>query len=373
MKKATKGQLKRHNRQLLLRAVYTGLAENRAALALETDLTKPAVSSLIAELIEDGLLIEEGFGESTDSGGKRPRLLKFVPESRQVIGVSINTRYILGVLTNLDGQVIAEHYSDLLPHEDIFSPLIEVINGLIAQLDAPLLCIGVGISAVVDDDEGIVRYTPQVEWHNFPLAEKLSQHYDVPAYVSNSTDLAALAQFAFGNTGNAASLATVLIGESVGVGVVLGDFHSGSEIGYLMINGQQIQSFLGWSNVKKRALELGQQYNSPFLRSERLLYLYVRHAITHADPAALILQDELTDHLAHIFSWVIALLRPKHISLAGGMADMGPDFLSLTIEKTRERVIPDLIRATVFSLDTTHNLIAVGAAAKAMRRELGLV
>ena len=66
--KATREQIRQHNRQLLLRAVYTGLADNRAALAVETGLAKPTVSDLIGELIAEGLLVESGRGES--SGGK---------------------------------------------------------------------------------------------------------------------------------------------------------------------------------------------------------------------------------------------------------------------------------------------------------------
>lgn len=367
--KATKGQVKRHNRQLLLRAVYSGLAENRAALAQETGLTKPAVSSLIAELIDDGLLVEEGFGESTDSGGKRPRLLRFVPESRQVIGVSINDSYILAVLTNLNGQIIAEHTSEIVPEEDFFTVLVEVINGLVAQLSAPLLCIGVGIQAVVDDEDGIVRYAPQVGWKNFPLTQKLTAYYDVPAYVSNSTELAAMAQLAFGNTASPSSLVTVLVGEGVGVGVVSSDvnYHRGSDIGYLMLHDKSVKEYLGWSHVKQRARELG------LIQHKKFLYLHLRHAILQGDSAALLLEDELTSHVAQIFSWTIALLRPKHISLAGGIADLGQRFLDVVIEKTATRVIPELVEATAFSLDKTHNLISMGAAARAVRYELGLV
>ena len=94
-KKATREQLKRHNRQLLLRAVYYDLADNRAALAQMTGLAKPTVSDLIAELMEEGLLEEGGLGESTDIGGKRPTLIKFVPTP----ATSLASRSILPVPT----------------------------------------------------------------------------------------------------------------------------------------------------------------------------------------------------------------------------------------------------------------------------------
>jgi predicted NBD/HSP70 family sugar kinase len=386
--KATSGQVKRHNRQMLLRAVYEGSAGNRAALANATGLTKPAVSDLIAELIDDGLLIEEGFGESTDSGGKRPRLLKFVAHARQVIGVSINEDNILGVLTNLDGKIIAEHYCELMQTqiEDVFSTLVEVINGLVAQLTAPLMCLGVGVAAVVDADTGRVRYAPHFGWHDLPLAAMLTKHYNVPAYISNSTELAALAQSAFGNIKNAESLATVLVGDSVGVGLMMANstFYTGSDIGYLILNGcaagnnhtateGPLEKFVGWSDVKRRALELAQTHDSRQLEANHLTYLHIRQALFQGDRAALLLQDELAGYLAQIFAWIIALMRPHHVSLAGAIADLGDDFLSRVVDKTRELILPELVEATRFSVDNSTNLVAIGAAAKSVQFELGLV
>jgi hypothetical protein len=90
---------------------------------------KPA-SDLVAELMGEGLLEESGCGKSTDSGGKRPRLLRFV---RQVIGVSIGEYRVLAILCNLDGKVIAEHHADLEDNSDAdIITIVEVINGLTA-------------------------------------------------------------------------------------------------------------------------------------------------------------------------------------------------------------------------------------------------
>src|SRR5688572_5457995 len=301
--KATTGQVKRHNRELLLRAVFTGLAGNRAALALETGLTKPAVGDLISELIDEGFLVEEGFGESTESGGKRPRLLKFVSDARQVIGVAINEDYVLGVLTNLDGKIVAEHYIDIpeqLSGDDLLAVMTEVINGLMAQHHAPLLCIGIGVLALVDDDDGIVRYAPRFGWRDFPLAEWLYREFNLPVYVSNSTELAALAQYAFSrDLKHIDSLATVLVGDSVGVGLVLGGaiYHTGSELGTLMFSRATehslapLETLMRWLDVKQHALDLGDSFNSPYLSHSDLTYLHIRRAVSKGDEGASALQE----------------------------------------------------------------------------------
>lgn len=232
--KATREQIRQHNRQLLLRAVYTGLADNRAALAAETGLAKPTVSDLIGELIDDGLLEESGRGRSTDSGGKRPTLIRFVPNARQVIGVSLDNGRAFAVLSNLAGQVIAQHYDELntAQGEEAAEILTEVINGLIAQLDAPLLCIGVGVPGVVDVASGVVTESSPLGWYDYPLVEWLTEQYGVPVYTGNSAELTALAQYGFGlsNDDDTSKLVTVLITNSVEVGITLDGtaYHQGA-------------------------------------------------------------------------------------------------------------------------------------------------
>jgi N-acetylglucosamine repressor len=372
--KATRSHSRRLNRELVLRAIYTGQAVNRAALAQETGLTKPTVSDLVAELMDEGLVVEEGLGQSTEGGGKRPILLRFEPSARQVIGVSINLTHSMAVLTNLDGEVVAEHYASLEGTEpgEVFEVLTGVINGLVAQLDAPLLCLGVGISAVVRDER--VLYAPQFGWHNIPLVEWLHGHFGVPVYLANSTELAAHAQFAF--VQKATSLTAILIGNSIGVGSVLGDgsTHLGSEIGYLMAPSHvSLEQRLGWAAVQGRAKNLAARYNTPALADPDLSYLHIRAASDRGDPAALALMKELSEDIAQVFAWVIALMRPEHLVLAGSMANMGEEFLERVVEETCQLMLPELVESTVFSIDNTPNIVSLGAAARAIQFELGLV
>jgi predicted NBD/HSP70 family sugar kinase len=375
--KATKSQLREHNRQLVLRSVYSGAATSRAALSLETGLTKPAISDLVNEWITEGLLTEEGWGESTDAGGKRPRLLRFIPDAREVIGVSINHNSIIGVLTDLSGQVIAEHSAELPTHDRgaAFTRLVEVCNGLIAQLSSPLLCLGVGISAIIGDD-GWIDVAPRFGWEAYPLGGLLSEHYRVPVHLANSSQLAALAQVTFGDVKAVSNLVSVMISNSIGVGAVMDNaiYQRGSEVGHLRLCGEtSLGDLLGWQSVKQRALALGQEHQSAYLTGDDLTYLHIRHAAGRGDRAAIQLCDELAETLAHLFAWTLALLRPQHVSLGGAIADLGEAFLQVAVDKTREHLLPALGGTTTFSVVDTPNLVAVGAAARALQAELGLV
>jgi predicted NBD/HSP70 family sugar kinase len=386
--KATRGQLRSHNRQLLLRAVYSGLADNRAALAQETGLAKPTVSDLISELIDEGLLVEGGHGQSTDSGGKRPRLLEFVPDARQVIGISLSADLVSGVLANLGGQVYAEHYADLngAQGQQAIAILQETINGLVAQLDAPLLCVGIGVAGAVENAAGVVQHAPYLGWRDLPLASILSRDHGVPVYVANSTELAAMGQYMFGTAESVQSLVTIVINDQVGIGLALNGavYHSGSDIGSLQVSrpgpaggesrhGGNLETRLGWCHVRRRAAALRREFPGSMLPADGLTYLHIRRAAASGDPAASILQEELAGDLALIFAWAIALLRPDHVSLAGSIADLGESLLSQTIAKLDQLLVLDVTGEMTFSLANSSNLVALGAVAHTLQKELGLV
>ncbi len=381
--KATREQLRRHNQQMLLRTIYYGLADNRAALAQETGLAKPTVSDLIAELIDEGLLIESGRGESTEGGGKRPTLIKFVPEARQIIGISMEANQGFGVLSNLNGQVLAQHTADFntVQGENAVALLKEVINGLLAQLDAPLLCIGVGVSGLVDSETGIVRQSDHFGWADLPLQAILTREYGVPVYVGNTTELTAIAQFAFGieRDDEARNLVTVRVSRSVEVGVAWGDaaYHHGGSIDSLSLRDgdtrRPIETLLSWEAVQQRVLDLRAAFPDSLLPLHDVSYLHVRYAAANGDSAAAQLIDELTELLAQVMAWIIALLRPNHISLAGSIVNLGRPFLDGVAARTEAYLSPKLVGAVTFSLAYSANLSAIGAVAHALQMELDVI
>lgn len=385
--KATREQIRQHNRQLLLRAVYTGLADNRAALAAETGLAKPTVSDLIGELIDDGLLVESGRGESTDSGGKRPTLIKFVPNARQVIGVSLDNGRAFAVLSNLAGQVIAQHFDELddCRGDEAATVLTDVINGLVAQLDAPLLCIGVGVPGVVDTRRGEVIDSPPLGWYGYALAERLSQQYEVPVYSGNSAELTALAQYAFGlnSDEDSGNLVTLLVTNSVEVGITLEGtaHHQGGDISALRgdISGldnalsARLDHLLGWPAVQQRVTELRLDAPNSLMPESGVTYMHVHYAAINGDDAAQQLCDELSTHLAQIVAWIVGLLRPNHVSLAGPIVNLGEPFLAQVVAKAEALLWPKVVEKVTFSLAYSGNLSAIGAAALALHQELGIL
>jgi predicted NBD/HSP70 family sugar kinase len=373
--KATHGALRRENKQLLLRSVYLELASSRAELSTHTGLAKPTVSDLVSELLDEGYLEETGLGQSTEEGGKRPRLLRFVPTTRQVIGLSINRSSVYGVLATLDGAAGVEHTRSLvgLRGQEVLGAIQEVIDGLIAQLDSPLLCLSAGVQAEVDERAGTVTLA-ELGWHKSPLRHTLQRAYGVPVYLADATELAALANYTF-HDHDGENLVTVLVDEAVGVGVALDGarYHHGSQIGEMhTATGQTFADILSHSNVRERVEALPRPPILPTLTDADLTWLYLRHALDAGDPAAQTVLDSLAAALAQAIIWASALLHPDRIVLAGAVGEIGDLIVQSILKHVAEggEQLPDGVALVV---DTTPNLAALGAVALALQRELGLV
>lgn len=101
----------------------------------------------------------------------------------------------------------------------------EVCNDIAAlclQLSAgeQVAAIGVGCPGTVDD--GVVLYSNNLDWHDFAMADFLKAKTDLPVFVGNDANVAALGEALAGCGRDAESTVVVTLGTGVGAGVVLG-------------------------------------------------------------------------------------------------------------------------------------------------------
>lgn len=387
--KATRSQIKQHNHRLILRSVYNSMAETRVGLAAFTGLAKPTVSEIVTSLMEQGFLAETGYGESTESGGKRPTLLRFVPDARHVIGLSVSETGIEAALAYMDGTISARHN---LMFSSTSVPLIRAIrstvNALMAQLDAPreqpyrpmrpLLCIGVGVPGQVDSDEGVVLSSSLLGLREVALADHLRVYAKVPVYIANQTELATRAEMTSWRSSGVKNLVMLLIRETVEVSFVSGGsvYHAGGALGemHLATNDQPLQEVFQANTLRTRWKQLTQEALPPATQSsDTMLFLHIRSLARKQHPIAKALYQEVGEKIAHLLSWVIALMRPDHITLAGPLHNLGPLLIEIARAQLAARLGVDSLPRLGLSLVTDSYLSARGAMAYALEEELGLV
>ena len=183
------GQTQRDVRINNLHAVLTLFRESDALsirdITERTGLSKTAVSKILSQLMEQGLIVSLGKDDTISSRGKRPDLFCFSSHNRYVISCVLTATLVSAQLygpnlKELYGQTRHFYKEALLPYRDAVSILAQLILQVIdfAQLSYEDI-IGVVISTVgvVSPDTGTI-VSPLVNHHwgdNLPLTQDLAE------------------------------------------------------------------------------------------------------------------------------------------------------------------------------------------------------
>ncbi|WP_413316782.1 ROK family protein [Agrococcus sp. 1P02AA] len=228
-----------HNRTLVLQTLLDEGPGSRADLARSTMLTRVTVSDLVAELLQEGLLVELGPRDGARPG-KPATLLDLAHDSFQLVGLDLSEPHrFRGAVVRLDGTVVErlEREIGAAVGDAAVEHAIELARALVARADRVVLGVGVGTPGIVDA-AGIVRQAPNLGWHELPLRDRLADALELPVHVANDANIALLAEL---SSSGAETLLVVRIGLGVGAGVavagapVRGDRSAAGEIGHVTI------------------------------------------------------------------------------------------------------------------------------------------
>jgi predicted NBD/HSP70 family sugar kinase len=236
--------LRGRNRRAVVAAVQSHPGASRADVARVTGLSTTTVSTLVAELVSGGVLVELG----TVRGGGRPSVsLGVDPGVGAVVGLHLGHADLRVVVTSLDGAVRAErrHVLDV-DHQPARSldRAATTITELLAELHVvadKVLGLGVAVSAPVLGSSSLASPPMLLDWGEVDIVQRLGRAIDTPVHLGNDATLGALAEWRLGAGARTNDLVYVMLSEGVGSGMVLrGRLHGGStgtagEIGHLPV------------------------------------------------------------------------------------------------------------------------------------------
>lgn len=189
--KATPSDVRAINRRLLLQHVGDGHGRvSRADLVRLAGLNTATVSGLVAELLEQGLIREVGFGPSV--GGKPPILLDLDQELFAVLGVQlIRDGFRIGAVS-LRGEIIEVHDQICTP-DQMIDDLVLAVKTMAEALGRTVLAVGVAVPGIVDH-RGLIARSVLLQRTDFDLGGILGQRLGYPAHLVNDSDACALAE-----------------------------------------------------------------------------------------------------------------------------------------------------------------------------------
>jgi len=377
--------LKVINRMALVRHLCANPGLSRADLAGAVGLTKSTVSLLVRELIVEGWLAEREVVATGDLG-RRPTPLFIDPDRLLLLGAEVGIESVRVVATSLTGEVRActvANYGASRTAKACIASLSTALLKLRRQFDAnqQILGIGVGLPGGVNEARGVLHFAPNLGWRDTPfgslLAGKLQDTAlaDVPLFLQNEADVAALGEMEFNPAPASDPLLYVSINQGLGAGVVVGDrLLTGArgfagEVGHmvLQLNGPRCscgRRGCAEALIATRAM-LGGSEDGAALRS----LAEVRAHLVDEDVETLKAVGSAGRYLGVLLQNLATAYDPASIVLGGSVVELGAPFLKPALDTLNDYAAaaslpPPSVRTSLFGA----NAVAVGAAALARYR-----
>ncbi|MDX3845472.1 ROK family transcriptional regulator [Streptomyces europaeiscabiei] len=199
----------------------------RAEIARRAALSPAAVTKAVRPLIETGYLVEDADGEPRPVLGRPANPVRVDGGRALFIGVKVTGDEIIAVLTDLCCRVrVARHtpLGDRRP-AGVLTTLSDLVLGLrteAEELGVAVRGVGIAVSGDVDRAEGMVRYSPFLEWRDVPLAHLAAMTIGLPVTVDNDVRALTGAEQWFGAGVGLSDFALVTVGAGIGCGLVVG-------------------------------------------------------------------------------------------------------------------------------------------------------
>jgi predicted NBD/HSP70 family sugar kinase len=379
-------ELRRANVRHLLGLIRQHGPISRKELGRLGELSKPTVQSVVEDLLRADLILESsGSGDVSRVGrGPKPRLVRFNANHALVVGVDVGATKMLGLLSNLDGDILAMSRCATPPNATgrrLDQTVKVLIDRCLEQAGVGrgrLAVATVGTAGVIDRETGSVTFAPQLPgWQGRAIRSSLEKSLQVPVLVESEAHLAMLGESWQGVAKSVTDAVFIQLGVGVGMGILLdGEIYRGAmcaagEIGYLPIGEAQVgpgpgtfEAAVG-SAAFTRHLSQGSTPSRQSVKS-------IEHKSQSSDgvgPAEIFSRasqderahsviDSVLGYLASGLVSVSAILNPELIILGGGLAaSLGPHIARLH-EGLRARVpAPPRIELSVLG----DQAVAVGA------------
>ncbi|MEU3985974.1 ROK family transcriptional regulator [Streptomyces sp. NPDC026672] len=219
----------------------------RLELARRAALSPAAVTKAVRPLIEAGYLAED-VDEETRAGLGRPASLLRVEGGRALfIGIKMTGDQLFGVLTDLCCRILLARQVPLADRaaKAVLAATADLVHELLIEADGfgvRVMGLGIAVSGDVERAEGVVRYSPFLDWRDVPLAELAAATTGLPVTVDNDVRALTVAEQWFGAGVGLSDFAVVTVGAGIGCGlvvhgrVVAGAHGVAGEIGHVTVD-----------------------------------------------------------------------------------------------------------------------------------------
>ena len=378
------------SKKKILKELYFKNSLSCSELCMKIEKSIPVTTKLLNDLIEEGQVVENGYGTST--GGRRPLTYSLNKDVMYVVSVAMDqfvTKIAIMDMQNNFTFPVEKIELPLTIDPKPISLLIEKIDQIILSSNISknkILGIGIGMPGLVDVSKGI-NYS-FLHSNGKSVTQQIADATGLPVFIDNDSSLIALAELRFGSAQGKKNAMVINIGWGVGLGLILnGEMFRGND-GFagefshipLFLNGKLCSCGKSGCLQTETSLHVVIQKALDGLKSGRLSKLNslseehfeeaieaIMAAALEGDQFAVELFSQAGYNIGKGVAILIHILNPEIIILSGRGSIAGKIWQAPIQQALNEHCIPRLYQGTTIEISTIgYRAELIGAAALVM-------
>lgn len=272
--------------------------------------------------------------------------------------------------------------------------IIKVVEELLetAGLDkSSVAAISAGAPGVIDEDNGIIIYAPNLPWRNYNIKKVIEDKFGIPFFIGNDANVGILGEWKYGCAKGKENVVAYFIGTGVGGGVILnnklfsGSKHAGAELGHAVVNtegpycncGQRgcveaLSSKIAMTRDIRIQIERGRKTVLKDLipqENEVLKSKALKKALEEKDELAIEVVDKAIYYLAAGAGSLINIFNPDVFLLGGGVIESIGDYIMPRFNQhISQFAMPSILKGTEIMMSSMgDDSIVYGALALATK------
>lgn len=365
------------------------------------------VSNYVDNFLKSRLVFEKELDIS--AGGRRPVLLDLNSSAHLAIGVGLNLASMVGVITDLSGNILHKVKRDRLdaPVKEIIDAVEEIIKELLdksATAASNIRGSGIGIAGVVNHKTGTIRWPEKISDKGcvyasmyLPLKEIIEKEFNIPCIIENDATVACFAEqwlslepeienvlYMFSGVGCGMMInREIYRGFSGGAGEVSIDNAKEDNLFNCQFGSpcflKRWEADLGLlQEAKKRLSERSK--GSFTVEKSKILELagneikdiklqHIFQACNEGDNLALDLVRSAAKRLGIKIAYLVNLLNPEVVIIGGGIEEAGSVFLDTIKQTVSDWAFEEMASSVkIIPSKLKENSVALGAASLVVRQ-----
>lgn len=282
------------------------------------------------------------------------------PNSTQdvIIGVDIGGTKISVLVVDQNNTELAEFtaLTDVTSEQNTLNSIVAAIETAVSHANKShtnIIGIGIGLPGKINPATGHVDIAVNLNWHNYPARQKLSQTLNVPCYLENDVRLAALGclYLLYPDIQN---LIYVTIGTGVAAGVILngqpfrGSHNTAGEIGHAVMNPQGplckcgnrgcLEAMVAGPALANYASQAADGILAEINKERPVTAVDLFQAAQQNDPTAQKIIQNVGSILGQALQNLVMAYDPDKIILGGGVSHAGDIFLQSILQEWHRQI-----------------------------------